>query len=178
MFQNSQKHRSKAHSMHGEQSSEGSSLPSNPAWFGRCYPSWDDLLDHAIGFGCLVGVADLGDQALFIVGEGSDPHVILLPASRGLQSTWLLAHELGHLVQHAGPRGRMLQDKDESQADRWAARALIPESRILEHHNACTDALIAALSAHYEELPLHDCPSRRLAARIARIRLQTLQDVA
>jgi len=104
--------------------------------------------------------------------------VILLPWVTGLREVWLLAHELGHLVQHAGPRGELLYSKDEAQANRWAARALIPEKRVRAYANASLDAFIGALSAHYEDLPLEDCPARRLAAHIARIRLKAVEDVA
>ena len=98
-----------------------------------------------------------------------------LPMNAGpLETAWLLAHELGHLSQHEGPRGELLYSKDEAQADRWAACALIPESAVRRYQNASEDAFIAALSKHYEDLPLSPTPTRRLAVRIARIRLSLL----
>ena len=106
--------------------------------------------------------------------------VILLPVNAGpLEMIWTLAHELGHALQHSGPKSTWSYSKGEAQASRWAACALIPYERIAEYQNASIDAMIAALSAHYEDLPLEDCPSRDLAARIARIRLDSLaQEVA
>ncbi len=68
----------------------------------------------------------------------------------------------------------MFYGKEENQAERWAACALIPESRIRAYGNASEDAMMAALSSHYEDLPLEDCPARRLAAKIARTRLHVL----
>lgn len=135
-------------------------------------------MGFAESFGCKIGRADLGDQALFVAGEGEEPPVILLPRRSGLLIHWLLAHELGHLVHHSGPKGELFYSKDESVADRWAAKALIPRARIAMHHNASLDAFIGALSAHYEDLPLWDCPQRRLAALIATVRLRTLEEVA
>jgi hypothetical protein len=67
-----------------------------------------------------------------------------------------------------------MKGKQEFRADVWAVCALIPFDRIQAHQNACEDAMIAALSAHFEDIPLTDCPVRRLAGRIAQIRLQTL----
>ena len=57
----------------------------------------------------------------------------------------------------------------------WAACALIPEARIRAHRNACLDAFVGALSAHFEDLPLTNCASRRLAGRIAKIRLKNME---
>jgi hypothetical protein len=98
------------------------------------------------------------------VPEGNDP----------LPEIWALAHELGHLVQHTGPKGELFWSKNEVQANRWAACALIPKARILLHCNACEDSMIAALSAHYQDLPLFNCPTRQLAGKIAKIRLHAL----
>jgi hypothetical protein len=126
-----------------------------------------------------VGYADLGEVALYTAPEGLEPAVILLPLRAGLlERCWLLAHELGHLHLHAGPRGALLEGRDEAAADRWAARALIPQARVLAYANASLDAFIGALSAHYEDLPLEDCPARRLAGRIASIRLRAVREVA
>jgi len=149
--------------------------PNNPSWFGRKYPTWNDLLQYAEKLGCKVGYADIGENALFVAGMGSQPPAIILPAEDGLLAFWLLAHELFHLSHHTGPRSQLLYSKGETQADQWAARALIPEHRIRAHGNASLDAFIAALSAHYEDLPLIDCPARRLAAHIAGVRLKLLE---
>lgn len=162
----------------GVLSFEGMSHPTRPSWFGRRYPTWDDLLDFAEELGCRVGFADLGDIALFVAGGVNEPPVILLPCNGGILGHWLLAHELGHLVHHLGPRGELLYSKDEATANKWAVRALIPELRVKSHANASLDAFIGALSAHYEDIPLYDCPARRLAAKIATIRLRAVQEVA
>jgi hypothetical protein len=42
--------------------------------------------------------------------------------------------------------------------------------------NASEDAMVAALSAHYEDLPLVECPQRDLAGYIASIRLRALRE--
>ena len=125
-------------------------------------------------FGAGVGFADIPFGVFHPCVEGVP--VIILPAdSFLLDKVWFLAHEIGHLVQHSGPKGKREHGKEEAQANRWAACALIPELRIHAYHNASLDAFIAALSANYEELPLVDCPSRRLAAEIARHRLRALE---
>lgn len=147
-----------------------------PTWYGSRYPSFDDLVQIAEKMEARIGVADIGGEAIFFPADWAknEPPVILIPEGAGpLRRVWLLAHELGHLMQHEGYTPS--RTKQEAQANRWAACALIPESRIDLYENACPDAFIAALSAHYEDLPPMDCPSRRLAARIANIRLEALQ---
>ena len=107
------------------------------------------------------------------------PPAIILPQSVGqLRLVWLMAHELGHLVLHGGYVSRWTHDRQEAAADRWAARALVPESAVRRHRNASVDAFIGALSSHYEDIPLYDCPERRLAAEIATIRLKAVEEVA
>ena len=124
------------------------------------------------------------------IGHAETPIGIYLPCFRGvpviilpfdappLEMTWLLAHELAHAVLHTGAKNEWSYSKGEAQANRWAARALIPEARIHAYANASLDAFIGALSAHYEDLPLEDCPARRLAAKIATYRLRALEEVA
>lgn len=97
-------------------------------------------------------------------------------SSGPLEKAWALAHELGHLIRHCGYINPWSRSRQENQAERWAACALIPASAIRHHRNACEDSFIAALSKHYEDLPLRDCPQRKLAATIARIRLGVLQE--
>jgi Zn-dependent peptidase ImmA (M78 family) len=148
-----------------------------PAWYGHRYPTMGDLVDFAGAMGCHVGYASIGEEAIYFPPDlaRKEPPVILLPKGIGpLRACWLLAHELGHLVQHSGPKGRLFYGKEESQAKRWAACALIPWARIRHHGNASMDAMVAALSAHYEDLPLFDCEVRRLAGDIATIRLKYL----
>lgn len=149
-----------------------------PAWYGRRYPTHEDLETLAAELGCWVDQTALG-KAAFVVGEAGEPPVILVPGRHGpLEQAWALAHELGHLVQHAGPKGELRWSQDEAAANRWAARALIPEAAIRRHRNASQDALVAALWRHFEEFPLEDCPVRRLAGRIAQLRLKALEVVA
>lgn len=148
-----------------------------PAWYGRRYPTHDDLLALADLLGA--GVADAPVPFGLFFPDVIGVPVILLPQGAGpLERTWHLAHELGHLILHTGPRGDFLHGKDEAQADRWAAQALIPHAAVLRYRNASLDAFIGALSKHYEDIPFTDCPARKLAARIARIRLRTLEEVA
>jgi len=149
----------------------------SPSWFTHRYPSLADLEAHAWLLGALVERGPCGEAGVVFV----DPPgftTICLPEGLGpLDEMWQLAHELGHLIQHHGYTTELAHDKQEAQACRWAARALIPESAIRRHRNASMDAFIAALSAHYEEIPLMDCPQRRLAAEIAIIRLGAVEEV-
>jgi Zn-dependent peptidase ImmA (M78 family) len=143
-----------------------------PDWYGSRYPNLEDLVIFGESLGAGVRFGRLPAAAF----APSDPPVLLVPAQHGpLNTAWTLAHEIGHLVQHTGPRGELLWSKDEHQANRWAACALIPEARIHMHHNACLDAFIGALSAHYEDIPLSACMTRRLAAKIAKIRMKHLE---
>ena len=149
----------------------------SPKWYGARYPNIDDLKSFAVSQGAVLAYADIPFSVFLPDVEGV--RVIILPNGLGLlDECWSLAHELGHLVKHSGPKGVRSHGKEEAQANQWAARALIPSARIRHHQNASLDTFIGALSAHYEELPLWDCPQRRLAARIAEIRLGALEDVA
>ena len=142
-----------------------------PSWYGRSYPTLDDLEAYAWELGAVVVYGPVSAGAYFPGSDWELP-VIVIPREAGLLAqVWALAHELGHLVQHAGPGGALKWSKCEAQANRWAACALIPEARIRAHRNACLDAFVGALSAHFEDLPLTNCASRRLAGRIARTRL-------
>lgn len=145
----------------------------SPSWYGLRYPSWRDL--EAFAEACEAVVVENGTPAPALLPQAEGGPMILLPAGRpALERHWNLAHELGHLVQHSGPVPRS-RAKQEAQADRWAACALIPQARINAHMNASLDAFIGALSAHYGDVPLANCPERRLAAKIARIRLKALE---
>ena len=105
------------------------------------------------------------------------PPAIILPLEVGqLRMAWLLAHELGHLVLHGGYISRWTHDRQEAAADRWAARALIPETAVQRYQNASVDAFVGALSKHYQDIPLRDCPERELAGTIARIRLSLVEE--
>jgi len=151
------------------------SRPASPKWYGRRYPSEDDLVAHGEAGGALV-IFYPGRVAIYRPETLDEAAAILIPTAVGpLGRIWLLAHELGHLAQHAGPRGQLLYTKDELAADRWAARALIPEAAVQRYRNASMDAFVAALWRHYEEFPMEDCPTRALAGRIARVRLDLLE---
>jgi len=145
-----------------------------PDWYGHRYPSRQDLEQFAEQLGTPV-VVDGFPVAVFVPAAAGGP-MIGLPEGKGpLEHAWNLAHELGHLVQHTGPLPRS-RAKQEAQANRWAACALIPEARIQLYQNASVDAFIGALSANYEEIPPENCASRKLAARIARFRLKALEE--
>lgn len=145
-----------------------------PDWYGQRYPSHQDLEQMAERIGVPVAV-DGFPVAVFVPLSRGGP-MIGLPEGKGpLEHAWNLAHELGHAILHAGPIPRA-RSKQEAQANRWAACALIPEARIQHHQNASLDAFIGALSAHYEEIPLEACETRKLAARIARFRLKVLEE--
>jgi hypothetical protein len=150
----------------------------NPAWFGVRYAKFHDLEALAASLGVGIGYADI-PLGLFYPALMGVP-VIVLPSRAGpLETIWALAHELGHALRHSGPKGSLSYGKEEDQASRWAACALIPYDRIMSYRNASMDAMVAALSAHYEDLPLEDCPSRELAGKIAQHRLDALaQEVA
>ena len=148
-----------------------------PSWFGRKYPSLENLEDALEAHGCRIIRAEIGEDALFVVGENGEPHVVILPFGAGpLRLAWLMAHELGHLLQHSGYIGPWAHDRQEHQAHRWAALALIPESAVQRYHNASLDAFVGALSKHYQDLPLRNCPERELAGMIARMRLSLVED--
>jgi Zn-dependent peptidase ImmA (M78 family) len=147
-------------------------------WFGKKYPQIEDMVASAEQLGAKVTWAHIGQEAIFFAPDASmgEPPVIVLPLGVGsLRMAWLMAHELGHLVHHSGYVSRWTRDRQESQATRWAARALIPESAVQRYRNASVDAFIGALSKHYEDIPFQDCPERDLAAHIARVRLGLLQ---
>lgn len=120
-----------------------------------------------------LGFADI-PFGLFIPSVLGVPVVLLPRDATPLERMWAMAHELGHAILHSGAKSEWSYTKGEAQANRWAASALIPNERIQTYLNACEDSMVAALSAHYEDIPLIDCSVRRLAGRIARIRLQTL----
>jgi len=144
-----------------------------PAWYGRRYPTLDDLEQLALDLGTPVSWGRYKAPACLWDLDG--PLVIFVPAYTGtLARAWGLAHELGHLCLHHGPIHYMA-DKHEAEADTWAARALIPDDRVRHHANASVGTLMAALWRHYEEFPPADCPKRRLAGRIARTRLGCLE---
>lgn len=148
-----------------------------PAWYGERYPTLEDLEAFAWDLGASVVFGPV-PHGIYFPGwpDQGEPPVIGIPRDAGpLERVWTLAHELGHLTQHAGPKGDLLWGKNEAQANRWAACVLIPEARIQAHSNASLDAFVAALSAHYGGLPPNNCPARRLAGKIARIRLSTLK---
>jgi len=145
-----------------------------PVWFGLQYPSLGDLEGYAADLGVGLGYADV-PIGLFLPDVMGQQVIILPEEASPLERMWHLAHELGHAVQHSGPKGKRSHGKEEAQANRWSACALIPEARILLHQNACLDAFIGALSAHYEDLPLEDCPARRLAGEIAKHRIHALK---
>lgn len=147
-----------------------------PGWHGRRYPSLEDLELAAEALGARVLHAEIGEEALFVPALPPVPPAIILPLGQGpLRTAWLLAHELGHLYQHFGPKGQAQHDREQAQANRWAACALIPEAAIRRYQNASEDAFMGALSRHYQDLPTYPCPERKLAGRIARIRLGCLQ---
>ena len=149
----------------------------NPAWYGVNYPTEIDLVTCAESVGARVGTHPLRKPAFINAMLGAPP-MILLPDHFGpLEMAWALAHELGHLSLHEGPGGVAVRSKDEAQANRWAACALIPAARVAFYNNASIDAFIAALSAHYEDLPPHNCRERELAHRIALYRLDALRAV-
>lgn len=142
-------------------------------WFGLRYPSHADLEAYAWQLGIAVVAGEVPHAAYFPAYDGL-PAVIVSPMGGPLETMWAIAHELGHAVQHSGPKGPRSHSKEEHQANKWAACALIPEARIQHYGNASVDAFIGAISSHYEEIPFSDCPTRRLAARIAKYRLKAL----
>lgn len=148
-------------------------------WYGVRYPTLEDLEAYAWDLGSIVVFSNRQKGIYFPPDtEAGAPAVLGIPDhSSMLAKAWSLAHELGHLVLHLGYASPWTRAKQETQAERWAAGGLIPEARIQKHGNACTDSMIAALSAHYEDLPLIDCDARRLAGKIAKIRLATIKGV-
>lgn len=152
----------------------------SPGWFSQRYPELSDLVGLAETLGARVHRNTPGIESAVVV-QVAAPGVslIFLPAGlSALGEAWQLGHELAHLVLHPdGYISRWTYNRQEAQAKRWAARALIPEAAVRRHRNASLDAFIAALSAHYEDIPMWDCPQRRLAAEIATIRLGAVEEV-
>jgi len=148
-------------------------------WFSRKYPTITDLEDLAWDRGAVVMRGPISHACIVYSPDPEDPTVICLPEGLGvLAECWQLAHEVGHLVLHAGYSSPWAYGRQEAAAMRWAAQALIPESAVRRHKNASLDAFIGALSAHFEDIPPQDCPERRLAAEIAHIRLKAVQEAA
>jgi Zn-dependent peptidase ImmA (M78 family) len=150
-----------------------------PAWYGQKYTSFSDLEAFAATMGAVVGVVEVPGALYVPAGavEDESPPLIMIPESAGpLERLWLLAHEVGHLAMHFGSASPARASKVEAQADRWAARALIPEAAVQRYKNASVDAFIGALSKHYEDLPLMNCRSREVAGIIARIRLSMVEE--
>lgn len=145
-----------------------------PSWYGARYPRTDDLEAAAEALGVQVLWAPVPTAAVMLDAAYAEPFILIPNDRSGLETAWLLAHELGHVVRHTGPKGHLSYDKDEAAANRWAACALIPEARIRRHANASLDAFIGALSAHYGPLLPEDSADRNLAAFIASVRLQAV----
>jgi hypothetical protein len=156
-----------------------------PSWYGERYPTEIDLVSCAEAIGAWVALRPLPAAAYISAVLGAPP-IIFVPNQRGpLATAWGLAHELGHLCQHSGPpiltdgdsapSLHLVRSKNEHQANKWAACALIPDARIRHYGNASIDAFMAALSANYEDLPPADCPQRALAHKIAQHRLNAIK---
>jgi len=102
-----------------------------PGWYGIRCPSYEELVIAAEQMGALVTWVDTGGEGICIAGAGHEPPVIVVPAGpECVCAAWVLAHEIGHLVHHLGALGEHQHAKGESTADRWAARALIPNGII------------------------------------------------
>ena len=148
-----------------------------PPWYSRRYPQWSDLDDFAWAMNAVI---QRGPIDFALIEWSRDPNevtVICLPDYLGpLETTWLCCHELAHLVLHEGYSNPWSYGRQERQADVWAACAMIPEAAVRRHKNACQDAFVAALSAHFEDLPPIDCRAREVAGVIARIRLSMVED--
>lgn len=147
-----------------------------PSWYGQTYPTQDNLLDFAWDLGAAVTFGRVSKGAYFPANPdyGEDAVLVVPDHNEDLPKIWSLVHEVGHLVLHLGYTSPWTRAKQETQAERWGACALIPQERIRAHKNASVDAFIGALSLHYQDVPPENCAVRRLAARIARIRLQAL----
>lgn len=143
-------------------------------WYGRRYPSLEDLESAAWDLGAVVVYGAIPTAFCCMHPEGP---IIGLPEGVGpLETAWLLAHELGHLAKHCGYISEWTFSRQEHGAEAWAACALIPELAVQRYKNASVDAFIGALSKHYEDLPLVNCRAREVAGIIARIRLSMVED--
>ena len=146
-----------------------------PTWYGQKYPSIEDFELLAEQLGAIV-IWTRSSQAAFSHGDGNHPPEIFIPRSAGsIEQAWFIAHELGHLLHHMGPKGEESWSREELTACEWAACALIPISRIRIYRNASEDSMIAALSANYEHIPSNECKERDLAGYIAGVRLRALR---
>lgn len=141
-------------------------------WFGSRYPTLEDLEGVALKQGApvLYGPCEAPAAAWDDLG----PLCIFIPGYRGrLAKCWGISHELGHIVLGHGPLPHS-NANHEFEADKWAAQALIPESRIRAYRNATLSGFIKALLRHYAS---EDEAVRMLAARIAHARLAAIQDM-
>lgn len=151
-------------------------LRTNPSWFGKRYPSIEDLEAFSEELGAPV-IWTAASTGCFWAGDEEHAPALFIPSRfDGFERAWTLAHELGHLAHHSGPKTSWTRDPDEIRADRWAACALIPEDRINYYQNASIDSFIAAISSNYGDIPYNDCPARRLAAHVASVRLRCLKE--
>ena len=134
-------------------------------WFGKKYPQIEEMVASAYRLGALVTWAKIGQEAVFFAPDPvmNEPPVIVLPLG-------VCPLRMPKLM------SQRTRDRQESQATRWAARALIPEAAVQRYRNASMDAFIGALSKHYEDIPLHNCPQRELAGFIAKVRLNILRE--
>lgn len=147
-----------------------------PEWFGRRYPTLQDLEDDALKLSVPVLYGRCVKPGM--VWDLDGPLCIAVPGYAGnLAKCWAVAHELGHLHLHHGRATEWLHDKREEEASAWAARALIPVDRVRRYKNASLDAFIAALWRNYEEFPVGNSGVRMLAAAIAHHRLKYLEKV-
>lgn len=146
-----------------------------PDWYGKKYPTISDLEAYAEQLGAVV-IWTSARFACYRAEDDDESPAIFIPKDSGpLEISWRLAHELGHLTLHTGPKTPLGHRQGEARASRWAACALIPEARIKAHSNASEDSMIAALSCHFEDLPFRPTPQRKLAKQIASIRLSCLE---
>jgi len=145
-----------------------------PTWHGFTYPTYEQIESFAWDLGAVVVNGPIKHA---VICWSAEDIVICMPDSLSpLERIWELTHEVAHLVLHRGYTSESARSRQEAQANRWAACALIPEERIRMHSNACEDAMIAALSAHYEDIPMVPCPQRELAHHIAVVRLNALKE--
>lgn len=144
-----------------------------PWWYGRYHPKLKDL----VVFGESLGAGIHLDHLPAAVFVPDDPPIIMVPCQHGhLSTVWTLAHELGHLCHHSGRDGQLHWHAGEHKANQWAAGALLPSQRMPLIGFLRLDDLIDDLSNHFEYLHPQNHDARKLARKIARIRLRSIKE--
>ena len=96
------------------------------------------------------GAAKLDGISVFERNTGLPPTVFVNPDRPGDRQRFTLAHELGHLVMHAGREHTLSKRDVEDEADRFAGELLLPARDIKGHLSTVSLPVLARLKAHWK----------------------------